>query len=146
MRRLPAAMAASILTCALVAAPAVACGGLIGPNGAVNLLRTTTFVGYQHQRTWMSGLSWISVRNFIPWSLKVAVPGVHVVDQDGEEDGVVFLRPAEAFVARHDADEGRPVDPVDLGPLLVLDQLEPQGLLVETSRVFQVAVVEEGDL
>ncbi|MEP7004008.1 MAG: DUF2330 domain-containing protein [Chloroflexota bacterium] len=29
-----------------VAAPAFACGGLIGPNGAVNLLRTTTFVGY----------------------------------------------------------------------------------------------------
>jgi hypothetical protein len=26
--------------------PALACGGLIGPNGAVNLLRTTTFVGY----------------------------------------------------------------------------------------------------
>ena len=31
---------------ALVAAPALACGGLIGPNGAVNLLRTTTFAGY----------------------------------------------------------------------------------------------------
>ena len=46
MRRLPAAVAASILTCALAAAPAAACGGLIGPNGAVNLLRTTTFVGY----------------------------------------------------------------------------------------------------
>ncbi len=30
----------------IVAAPAAACGGLIGPNGAVNLLRTTTFVGY----------------------------------------------------------------------------------------------------
>jgi hypothetical protein len=28
------------------AAPALACGGLIGPNGAVNLLRTTTFAGY----------------------------------------------------------------------------------------------------
>jgi len=28
------------------AVPAFACGGLIGPNGAVNLLRTTTFVGY----------------------------------------------------------------------------------------------------
>ena len=26
--------------------PAAACGGLIGPNGAVNLLRTTTFAGY----------------------------------------------------------------------------------------------------
>ena len=26
--------------------PALACGGLIGPNGAVNLLRTTTFAGY----------------------------------------------------------------------------------------------------
>ncbi|TAJ99617.1 MAG: DUF2330 domain-containing protein [Chloroflexota bacterium] len=30
----------------LSAAPALACGGLIGPNGAVNLLRTTTFAGY----------------------------------------------------------------------------------------------------
>ena len=46
MRRVPAAFAASLLTCALVAAPTIACGGLIGPNGAVNLLRTTTFVGY----------------------------------------------------------------------------------------------------
>ena len=26
----------------------LACGGLIGPNGAVNLLRTTTFAGYHH--------------------------------------------------------------------------------------------------
>jgi hypothetical protein len=31
---------------ALSAAPAFACGGLIGPNGAVNLLRTTTLAGY----------------------------------------------------------------------------------------------------
>ena len=30
----------------LIAAPTLACGGLIGPNGAVNLLRTTTFAGY----------------------------------------------------------------------------------------------------
>src|ERR1700704_6265890 len=37
------ALALSMLT---LAAPAFACGGLIGPNGAVNLLRTTTFVGY----------------------------------------------------------------------------------------------------
>jgi len=29
-----------------VAGPSLACGGLIGPNGAVNLLRTTTFAGY----------------------------------------------------------------------------------------------------
>jgi hypothetical protein len=36
-------LALSMLT---LAAPAFACGGLIGPNGAVNLLRTTTFVGY----------------------------------------------------------------------------------------------------
>jgi len=36
------------LTSALTvtASPALACGGLIGPNGAVNLLRTTTFAGY----------------------------------------------------------------------------------------------------
>ena len=36
-------LALSMLT---LAVPAIACGGLIGPNGAVNLLRTTTFVGY----------------------------------------------------------------------------------------------------
>jgi len=45
MRRLftfIAAIAALLVT----AAPALACGGLIGPNGAVNLLRTTTFAGY----------------------------------------------------------------------------------------------------
>jgi hypothetical protein len=39
---LAAAAAALIAT----AAPTLACGGLIGPNGAVNLLRTTTFAGY----------------------------------------------------------------------------------------------------
>ena len=35
-----------VLSMLTLAAPAFACGGLIGPNGAVNLLRTTTFVGY----------------------------------------------------------------------------------------------------
>jgi len=30
----------------LAVSPALACGGLIGPNGAVNLLQTTTFAGY----------------------------------------------------------------------------------------------------
>jgi hypothetical protein len=35
-----------VLSLTIFAAPAFACGGLIGPNGAVNLLRTTTFVGY----------------------------------------------------------------------------------------------------
>ncbi len=46
MRRLTAAMAASLLATAVSVVPAAACGGLIGPNGAVNLLRTTTFVGF----------------------------------------------------------------------------------------------------
>ena len=39
---LMAATAALLIT----AAPVLGCGGLIGPNGAVNLLRTTTFAGY----------------------------------------------------------------------------------------------------
>ena len=39
-------LAAGLLLVAFSAAPALACGGLIGPNGAVNLLRTTTFAGY----------------------------------------------------------------------------------------------------
>ena len=45
MRRLTAPLAALAVTLAL-AAPTLACGGLIGPNGAVNLLRTTTLAGY----------------------------------------------------------------------------------------------------
>jgi hypothetical protein len=44
--RVGAALGAALLVIALSAAPAFACGGLIGPNGAVNLLRTTTLAGY----------------------------------------------------------------------------------------------------
>jgi hypothetical protein len=44
--RTRAALAAAVLGTFLVAAPAMACGGLIGPNGAVNLLRTTTLAAY----------------------------------------------------------------------------------------------------
>ena len=44
--RAGAALGAAMLVAALSAAPAFACGGLIGPNGAVNLLRTTTLAGY----------------------------------------------------------------------------------------------------
>ena len=45
MRRLVTIVAA-VAALLVTAAPALACGGLIGPNGAVNLLRTTTFAGY----------------------------------------------------------------------------------------------------
>ena len=43
---IPAAILAAAVALLTLAGPALACGGLIGPNGAVNLLRTTTFVGY----------------------------------------------------------------------------------------------------
>jgi hypothetical protein len=46
MRRLAIILPAAALGLLLTAAPVLACGGLIGPNGAVNLLRTTTFAGY----------------------------------------------------------------------------------------------------
>jgi hypothetical protein len=42
----PAALLAAAVALLTMVGPALACGGLIGPNGAVNLLRTTTFVGY----------------------------------------------------------------------------------------------------
>ena len=45
-RRLATALMGAALATILVAGPTLACGGLIGPNGAVNLLRTTTFAGY----------------------------------------------------------------------------------------------------
>ncbi len=45
IRTLAAMLGASVVLI-LAAGPALACGGLIGPNGAVNLLRTTTFAGY----------------------------------------------------------------------------------------------------
>jgi len=43
-----AALGAALLIIALSAGPTLACGGLIGPNGAVNLLRTTTLAGYRN--------------------------------------------------------------------------------------------------
>ncbi|HEY7522740.1 MAG TPA: DUF2330 domain-containing protein [Candidatus Limnocylindrales bacterium] len=46
MRRTILALSATLVAMFLAAGPALACGGLIGPNGAVNLLRTTTFAGY----------------------------------------------------------------------------------------------------
>ena len=45
-RRIALGFPAAALAVFLAATPALACGGLIGPNGAVNLLRTTTFAGY----------------------------------------------------------------------------------------------------
>ena len=44
--RLGIAIPSVITALLLFAGPTLACGGLIGPNGAVNLLRTTTFAGY----------------------------------------------------------------------------------------------------
>jgi hypothetical protein len=44
--RTTAAMLGAVVVLILAAGPALACGGLIGPNGAVNLLRTTTLAGY----------------------------------------------------------------------------------------------------
>lgn len=46
MRRPMLSLAAAAAALLITAVPAMACGGLIGPNGAVNLLRTTTFAGY----------------------------------------------------------------------------------------------------
>ncbi|HEX2038758.1 MAG TPA: DUF2330 domain-containing protein [Acidimicrobiales bacterium] len=46
MRRLLAASALVLLVTALAAAPAVACGGLVAPNGTVRLLRTSTLAAY----------------------------------------------------------------------------------------------------
>jgi hypothetical protein len=46
MRRLGIILPAAAIGLLLTAGPTLACGGLIGPNGAVNLLRTTTFAGY----------------------------------------------------------------------------------------------------
>jgi Uncharacterized protein conserved in bacteria (DUF2330) len=45
-RSITRALGAALVLMTLSAAPALACGGLIGPNGAVNLLRTTTLAGY----------------------------------------------------------------------------------------------------
>ena len=46
MRRPWLSLVAATAAMLITAAPALACGGLIGPNGAVNLLRTTTLAGY----------------------------------------------------------------------------------------------------
>ena len=46
LRRMLAASCAAVAAMTVTVGPAFACGGLIGPNGAVNLLRTTTLAGY----------------------------------------------------------------------------------------------------
>lgn len=46
MRRVLVVATGVVSVMVLSAGPALACGGLIGPNGAVNLTRTTTFAGY----------------------------------------------------------------------------------------------------
>lgn len=48
MRRLMASSAVAILAVLVMAAPALACAGLVAPNGSVRLLRTATLAGY-HQ-------------------------------------------------------------------------------------------------
>src|SRR5213593_4201645 len=46
MRRPITLLLATFVALFMTAGSTLACGGLIGPNGAVNLLRTTTFAGY----------------------------------------------------------------------------------------------------
>ncbi|HUQ41633.1 MAG TPA: DUF2330 domain-containing protein [Candidatus Limnocylindrales bacterium] len=46
MRKLLTGVATVVAVLIATSQPAAACAGLIGPNGAVNLLRTTTFAGY----------------------------------------------------------------------------------------------------
>ncbi|MBA2254162.1 MAG: DUF2330 domain-containing protein [Chloroflexi bacterium] len=46
MRRMTAALAVALLAMLTTTSATLACGGLIGPNGAVNLLRTSTLAGY----------------------------------------------------------------------------------------------------
>jgi hypothetical protein len=46
MKRALAVAAGTVALAVGTGGPALACGGLIGPNGAVNLTRTTTFAGY----------------------------------------------------------------------------------------------------
>ncbi len=46
MRSILTALAAAAAALATLAGPVLGCGGLIGPNGAVNLLRTSTLAGY----------------------------------------------------------------------------------------------------
>jgi hypothetical protein len=48
VRRFLAGFAAVAAALIATTQPAAACAGLIGPNGAVNLLRTTTFAGYHN--------------------------------------------------------------------------------------------------
>ena len=46
MGRILAVTVAATARLLVAAGPALACGGLVGPNGAVNLLKTTTLAGY----------------------------------------------------------------------------------------------------
>src|ERR687891_1373502 len=46
MRRLVVGVFGGVLAVILAAGPVLACGGLVAPNGSVNLVRTTTLAAY----------------------------------------------------------------------------------------------------
>src|SRR3954462_1862297 len=48
MRKLAAALGVMALALAVSTAPALACGGLVAPNGTVRLLRTTTLAAWHY--------------------------------------------------------------------------------------------------
>jgi hypothetical protein len=48
MRRMAASALLGMVLLGVLAGPAFACGGLVAPNGAVNLLRTTTLAAYHN--------------------------------------------------------------------------------------------------
>ena len=48
MGRILRAAICSVVPLALFAGPALACGGLVSPNGTVQLGRTTTLAAYHH--------------------------------------------------------------------------------------------------
>src|ERR671918_181885 len=48
MKRMLGAIVVGLFLALVSAAPALACGGLVNPNGTVSLVRTTTLAGYRY--------------------------------------------------------------------------------------------------
>jgi Uncharacterized protein conserved in bacteria (DUF2330) len=103
-----AAFVSAMGALSLLAGPALACGGLIGPNGAVNLLRTTTLAAYH------DGVEhYVTAFQFAggggQFGSLVPLPGIPTsVERGGDWTLQRLVRETDPVIARFDALEAAP--------------------------------------
>ncbi|MDQ2950667.1 MAG: DUF2330 domain-containing protein [Chloroflexota bacterium] len=129
MRKLLAGAAALVAMLIATSSPAAACAGLIGPNGAVNLLRTTTFAGY-HDGVEHYVTSFRFAGGSGQFGSLVPLPGIPTdVIRGGDWTLQRLIRETELFAKRGEAFSARSA--VALDSVVVLKEVKIDALDVK---------------